>query len=114
MTIPSYAMELASTARVFIASSIGSSMGAKKSPNRSPSLISPTGIIKLMTHAMMGAALGLAFTLALILANPAVAELLNHGGRAAAFVFVGTMVTTFAIGAALTGVVFILNEDKES
>jgi hypothetical protein len=67
-----------------------------------------------MTHAMMGAALGLAFTLALILANPAIAELLNHGGRAAAFVLVGTMVTTFAIGAALTGVVFILNEDKES
>ncbi|WP_234681725.1 hypothetical protein [Bradyrhizobium monzae] len=89
-------------------------MRAKKSPKQSQSLISPAGIIKLMTHAMMGAALGLAFTLALILANPAVAELLNHGGRAAVLVFVGTMVTTFAIGAALTGVVFILNEDKES
>ena len=97
-------------------------MRAKKSPNRSPnrapnrapSLISPTGVIKLMTHAMMGAALGLAFTLALILANPTVAELLNHGGRAAAYVFVATMVTTFAIGASLTGIVFILNEDKDS
>ncbi|WP_298876155.1 hypothetical protein [uncultured Bradyrhizobium sp.] len=89
-------------------------MRAKKSPNRSPSLISPTGVIKLMTHAMMGAALGLVFTLALILANPAVAELLNHGGRAAGFVLVATMVTTFAIGASLTGVVFILNEDKDS
>jgi hypothetical protein len=94
-------------------------MRAKKSPNRSPrdrtpSLISTTGAIKLMTHATMGVALGLIFALALILANPAVAELLNHGGRAAVFVFVGTMVTTFAIGAALTGVVFILNEDKES
>jgi len=93
-------------------------MRAKKSPNRSPErssgLISPAGVIKLMTHAMMGAALGLAFTLALILANPAVAELLNHGGRAAAYVFVATMVTTFAIGAVLTGVVFILNEDKDS
>lgn len=89
-------------------------MRTKKSPKQSQSLISPTGVIKLMTHAMMGAALGLTFTLALVLANPAVAELLNHGGRAAAFVFVGTMVTTFAIGAALTGVVFILDEDKES
>jgi hypothetical protein len=67
-----------------------------------------------MTHAMMGAALGLAFTLALILANPAVAELLTHGGSGVVFVFVVTLVTTFAIGAALTGVVFILNEDKES
>jgi hypothetical protein len=83
-------------------------MRAKKSS----SLISPTGLIKLMTHAMMGAALGLAFTLTLVLANPAVAELLNHGGSGA--VFVVTLVTTFAIGAALTGVVFILNEDKES
>jgi hypothetical protein len=86
------------------------SMRAKKSP----SLISSTGIIKLMTHAMMGAALGLSFTLALILANPAVAKLLNDGGSGASFVFVVTMVTTFSIGATLTGAVLILNEDKES
>ena len=100
------------------AKSIGSSMRAKKSPHRSPngspSLISPSGAIKLMTHAMMGAALGLVFTLVLLLANPAVAELLDHGGRTAAFMFVAMMVTTFAIGASLTGVVFILNEDKDS
>ena len=79
---------------------------------KSPDLISPAGVIKLLTHAMMGAALGLAFTLALILANPAVAELLNHGGSAAVFVI--TLVTTFSIGATLTGVVFIISEDKES
>ena len=84
-------------------------MRAKKSP----SLISPTGVIKLMTHAMMGAALGLAFGLALILSNPAVANLLHHGGRQAIFVFVITLVTTFSIGATLTGVVFIISEDKE-
>ncbi|MCP3406250.1 hypothetical protein [Bradyrhizobium sp. CCGB01] len=84
-------------------------MPAKKSP----SLISPTGVIKLMTHAMMGAALGLVFGLALVLLNPAVANLLNHGGYSAAVVFVTTLVTTFAIGATLTGLVFILAEDKE-
>jgi len=94
-------------------------MRAKKSPNRSPnrspSLISPTGVLRLMTHAMMGAALGLSFTLALVLVNPAVAALLNHGGSAAILILVVTMVTTFAIGAALTGAVFILDEDdKES
>ncbi len=89
-------------------------MRAKKSPKKSQSLISPTGIIKLMTHAMMGAALGLAFGLALILSNPAVANLLNHGGNPTVFVFVITLVTTFTIGATLTGVVFILSEDKES
>jgi NhaP-type Na+/H+ or K+/H+ antiporter len=87
---------------------------AKKSPKKSPSLISPTGVIKLVTHAMMGAALGLAFTLALTLFNPAVAELLNHGGSQAVLVFVLTLVTTFAIGAMLTGIVFILAEDKQS
>ncbi|RZN11760.1 hypothetical protein CWO91_07305 [Bradyrhizobium genosp. SA-3] len=85
-------------------------MRAKKSSN----LISPTGLIKLMTHAMMGAALGLAFSLALILTNPAVANLLNHGGSQAAIVFVLTLVTTFAIGATLTGIVFILEENKQS
>jgi hypothetical protein len=87
---------------------------AKKSPKKSPSLVSPTGVIKLVTHAMMGAALGLAFTLALTLSNPAVADLLNHGGSQAVLVFVLTLVTTFAIGAMLTGIVFILAEDKQS
>ncbi|CUU20810.1 NhaP-type Na+/H+ or K+/H+ antiporter [Bradyrhizobium sp. JR7.2] len=80
---------------------------------KSPSLISPTGVIKLMTHAMMGAALGLVFGLALVLFNPAVANLLNHGGHSAAMVFIITLVTTFAIGATLTGLMFILAEDKE-
>ena len=81
---------------------------------KSSDLISPTGLIKLMTHAMMGAALGLAFSLVLILSNPAVANLLSHGGSQAVIVFVLTLVTTFAIGATLTGVVFILEENKQS
>lgn len=81
---------------------------------KSSDLISPTGLIKLMTHAMMGAALGLAFSLALILSNPAVANLLSHGGSQAVIVFALTLVTTFAIGATLTGVVFILEENKQS
>jgi hypothetical protein len=85
-------------------------MRAKKSSD----LISAAGFIKLMTHAMMGAALGLAFSLALILCNPAVARLLSHGGSQAAIVFVLTLVTTFAIGATLTGLVFILAEDKQT
>jgi len=82
-------------------------------PKKSPSLISSTGIIRLMTHALMGAALGLAFSLALILSNPAVGNLLSHGGRSATVVFVVTLVTTFAIGATLTGIVFMIVEDKE-
>ena len=85
-------------------------MRAKKSP----SLISPTGVIKLMTHAMMGAAFGLAFGLVLILVNPAIATLLDHGGGSTSFVFIVTLVTTFSIGTTLTGAVFILTEDNES
>jgi hypothetical protein len=80
---------------------------------KTPRLISPTGAIKLMTQAMMGAALGLLFALALVLINPMVAALLERSGNTAIFVFVGTVVTTFAIGATLTGVVFILAEDKD-
>ncbi len=80
----------------------------------SSDLISPVGLVKLMTQAMMGAALGLALGLALILCNPAVAGLLNHGGNQAAAVFALALVTTFAIGATLTGVVFILVENKQT
>jgi hypothetical protein len=81
---------------------------------KSAGVISPTGIIKLLTDAMMGAALGLAFGLALVLTNPAVADLVRDGGRSAVIVFVLTLVTTFAIGATLTGIVFVLTEDKQS
>jgi hypothetical protein len=81
---------------------------------KSSELISASGLIKLMTHAMMGAALGLTFSLTLVLSNPAVANLLNSGGSQAILVFTLTLVTTFAIGATLTGVVFIIDEDKQS
>lgn len=88
-------------------------MRANKSPRRPAGLFSPTGIVRLITHALMGAALGLAFGLTLILSNPAVASLLNHGGDSAAIVLILMLVTTFAIGATLTGIVFIITEDKE-
>jgi hypothetical protein len=81
---------------------------------KSSELISASGLIKLMTHAMMGAALGLTFSLMLVLSNPAVANLLNNGGSQTILVFTLTLVTTFAIGATLTGVVFIIEEDKQS
>lgn len=81
---------------------------------KSSGLVSTAGAIKLMTHAMMGAALGLVFGLALVLINPLVAALLQNGGSPATFVFVISLVSTFAIGAALTGAVFILTEDNES
>lgn len=81
---------------------------------KSSELISASGLIKLMTHAMLGAALGLTFSLALVLSNPTVANLLNNGGSQAILVFALALVATFAIGATLTGVVFIIHEDKQS
>ncbi|MDA9463438.1 hypothetical protein [Bradyrhizobium sp. CCBAU 53415] len=81
---------------------------------KSSELISASGLVTLMTHAMMGAALGLTFGLTLVLSNPAVANLLNNGGSQAVLVFALTLVTTFAVGATLTGVVFIIDEDKKS
>ncbi len=72
----------------------------------------PSGPAKLIGHATMGVAMGLAFTLMLLLIDPSgIATLIAHGGRQAAAVFVGTLVLTFTIGATLTGAVFILMED---
>jgi hypothetical protein len=77
-------------------------------------LITPSGLLKLVGHAAMGVAMGLAFALVLILVDPSgIATLVGHGGSQGTTVFVGTLVLTFGIGATLTGVVFIMTEDNE-
>ena len=81
---------------------------------KSPGVISLTGVIRLMTHAMMGTALSIILGLLLVLVNPTLAALLQNGSSATRLVFLGTLVMTFAVGATLTGAVFILCEDKES
>ncbi len=76
-------------------------------------LASPSGLLRLANHTAMGVAMGLAFALMLVLINPAgVVTLIEHSGRQAVAVFVGTLVLTFGIGATLTGAVFILTEDN--
>jgi len=79
-------------------------------------LITPSGLLRLIGHASIGVAMGLAFALILVVADPpGIATLLKHGGSQAisGFVgtFVGTIVLTFGIGATLTGVVFIMTEN---
>ena len=77
-------------------------------------LITPSGLLKLGSHAAMGVAMGLAFALVLMLADPSgIATLIAHGGTQAVAVFVGTLVLTFGIGATSTGLVFIVTEDHE-
>ena len=56
--------------------------------------------------------MGLGFALMLVLIDPAgIATLIADGGNQATAVFVATLVLTFAIGATLSGAVFILTED---
>jgi len=87
-------------------------MRTRKKPS---GLLSAAGVIKVVAHATMGVAMGLALALVLILVKPAsMTDLLEQGGRSAIYTFVGMLVTTFAIGAALTGAVFILTEDNDS
>jgi len=81
---------------------------------RPSGLITPSGLLKLVGHAAMGVAMGLAFALVLILVDlSSIATLIGHGGGQGTTVFVGTLVLTFGIGATLTGVVFIMTEDNE-
>jgi hypothetical protein len=77
-------------------------------------LITPSGRLKLVGHAAMGVAMGLAFALTLMLVDPSgIATLIIHGENQGIAVFVGTLVLTFGIGATLTGVGFIIMEDNE-
>jgi len=81
---------------------------------RPSGLITPSGLLKLVGHAAMGVAMGLAFALILMLVDPSgIATLVAHGGNQGIVVVVGTLVLTFGIGATLTGVVFIIMEDNE-
>lgn len=81
---------------------------------KSSGLVGPAIALKLLTQAMMGCALGLAFGLALVISNPAIGALIEHGGSPATLVFVVTLVTMFGIGATVTGLVLILVEDGEA
>jgi hypothetical protein len=74
--------------------------------------MSRSGLMKLISHAAMGVAMGLALALMLIAMDPSgIATLIAHGGSGGAAVFAGTLMLTFGIGATLTGVVFIMAED---
>jgi len=74
---------------------------------------SPSGPPRLAGHTAMGLAMGLSFALLLVILDPeGIATLIAHGGKQAIAVCVGAIVLTFAIGATLTGAIFILAEDR--
>jgi hypothetical protein len=80
-----------------------------------PGLISPTGLTQLVAHAAMGVAMGLVFALVVILINPSgIVFLAGDGANPDNTVSLGALVLTFAIGATLTGAIFMMTEDKDS
>lgn len=71
--------------------------------------------IKLAGHTAMGVALGLAFVIFLTRFGPAEIMTVINGSahpRATLILFESTVVLSFAVGATLTGLVFMMTEDR--
>jgi hypothetical protein len=79
-------------------------------------LILPTSsvVLKVASQTVMGIAMGLALTLILTgVDQQGVVRLIDHdAGQDAVFVFVGTIVTTFGLGATLSGLILIMTENN--
>ena len=78
-------------------------------------LLTPSALLNLASHTVMGVAMGLAFALMLTLIDQSgVVTLIDHNADpgTTTLVFVGTLVLTFGIGATLTGLIFILTEES--
>jgi uncharacterized BrkB/YihY/UPF0761 family membrane protein len=74
-----------------------------------------SSVLKLASNATMGVAMGLVFTLVLSVADPSGMVTLIRRGGAPDFtwtMFVTIVVLAFAVGATLTGFVFIMTEDE--
>jgi hypothetical protein len=74
-----------------------------------------TSVLKLLSHAMMGIAVGLAFAFVLTRFDPlGLISQINNGadpGMTPA-ILSGIIVLSFALGATLTGLIFMLTEDR--
>jgi len=86
-------------------------MRAKKPPALRNSVI----LLELACHAAMGVALGLVFSFALILNDAfGITTLISHGADAqtTTMIFVGTFTLPIGVGAALTGFLFMMLEER--
>ena len=85
------------------------------STRKPPGLISPTGLTKLVAHAAMGVAMGLLFALIVTLTHPSgIVFFAGDGSSSDNTVSLGALVLTFAIGATLTGLIFMMTEESDS
>ncbi|MBU6461764.1 MAG: hypothetical protein KGK01_01015 [Bradyrhizobium sp.] len=74
-----------------------------------------TSVLKLLGHAMMGLAVGLAFAFVLTRFDPlGIMAQINNGAvpGITPAILIGIVVLSFAVGATLTGLVFMLTEDR--
>jgi hypothetical protein len=86
-------------------------MRAKKPPALRTSVI----LVELACHAAMGVALGLVFSFALILNDAfGITTLISHGADAqtTTMIFVCTFTLPIGVGAALTGFLFMMLEER--
>ena len=75
-------------------------------------LPTPSVVLKIASQTVMGVAMGLVLTLILTVVDQhGLVRLIDHdAGQDAVFVFVGTIVTAFGLGATLTGLILIMTE----
>jgi hypothetical protein len=86
-------------------------MRAKKPP----ALRNSTILLEIAGHAAMGVALGLVFSFVMILNDAfGITTLISHGAnaRTTTMIFVGTFTLPFGVGAALTGFLFMMEEER--
>ena len=74
---------------------------------RDKKLPSNVDATKLLVHTAMGAVMGLALGVLLLACDPPFVTLLERQGGFTVWLFAGVLTTTFAIGATLTGVLFM-------
>ena len=67
----------------------------------------PVSTVKLLVHTAMGAAMGLAFAMLLLVFDASFAALLKHQGSSELWLLAVSLITTFAVGATLTGALFM-------
>jgi hypothetical protein len=80
-----------------------------------PAFPKPAALLELAGHTVMGIAMGLAFAFVLTLVNAfQVTDLIAHSAdpRTTMIVFVGSFTLAFAVGATLTGFVFMMMDDS--
>jgi hypothetical protein len=86
-----------------------------REPKKPAALQKSVILLELACHAAMGVALGLVFSLAMILNDTlGISTLIAHGAdtQTTTTVFVGTFTLAFGVGATLTGFLFTMLEER--